>query len=92
MSTLCAFWDTTVPHRTERVHFWGLVNSATKFLSRGALCGVPAPIRSGDMPILRTAFETSVNPETLHPKHYTLNPKEEFCFFFFFEGEGGGDS
>ena len=32
MSTLYTSRDTIIPYRAESVHFWGLVNSATKKL------------------------------------------------------------
>ena len=30
MSTLYTFWDNMIPYRTESVHFFGPINSATK--------------------------------------------------------------
>ena len=30
MDTLYTFWDNTTHYKTESVHFWGLMNSATK--------------------------------------------------------------
>ena len=30
MDTLYTFWDNITHYRTESVHFWGLMNSATK--------------------------------------------------------------
>ena len=34
MDTLSTFWDNITHYKTESVHFWGLMNSATKFRSQ----------------------------------------------------------
>ena len=31
MDTLYTFWDNITHYKTESVHFWGLMNSATKY-------------------------------------------------------------
>ena len=40
MDTLYTFWDNITHYRTESVHFWGLINSATKFRVRGLNVGL----------------------------------------------------
>ena len=35
MDTLDTFWDNITHYKTESVHFWGLMNSTTKF--RGSI-------------------------------------------------------
>ena len=32
MDTLYTFWDNISQYKTESVHFWGLMNSATKYM------------------------------------------------------------
>ena len=38
MDTLYTFWDSIAHYKTKSVHFWGLMNSATKVFPGGILC------------------------------------------------------
>ena len=48
MSTLYTFWGTMIPYRTESVHFFGPINSATKHMEASdqlrSSCRVPGAL------------------------------------------------
>ena len=55
MDTFYTFWDNITHYKTERVHFWGLMNSATKirvplrapFSGIAMRLAIKAPVRLG---------------------------------------------
>ena len=48
MDTLYTFWDNITHYKTKSVHFWGLMNSATKIrVVRTYTCKIRGPSKYG---------------------------------------------